>query len=36
MLRFVASRIGMALPTLLIVALAVFILVRLIPGIRPR
>ena len=32
MLRFVASRIGMALPTLLIVALAVFILVRLIPG----
>lgn len=32
MLRFVASRVGMALPTLLIVALAVFILVRLIPG----
>ncbi|KAG0762804.1 hypothetical protein G6F22_018557 [Rhizopus arrhizus] len=32
MLSFVASRIGMALPTLLIVALAVFILVRLIPG----
>jgi len=32
MLRFIVSRIGMALPTLLMVALAVFILVRLIPG----
>jgi len=32
MLRFVLSRIGMALPTLLIVAATVFVLIRLIPG----
>jgi len=32
MLRFVLSRIGMALPTLLIVAVTVFVLIRLIPG----
>jgi len=32
MLRFVLSRIGMALPTLLIVSVAVFVLIRLIPG----
>ncbi len=32
MLRFALSRIGMAIPTLLIVAVAVFVIVRLIPG----
>ncbi len=32
MLRFALTRIGMALPTLLIVAVAVFVLIRLIPG----
>ncbi|SPU51406.1 ABC transporter permease [Bordetella trematum] len=32
MLRFALTRIGMALPTLLIVAVSVFILIRLIPG----
>ena len=32
MLRFVLSRIGMAIPTLLIVAVSVFVLIRLIPG----
>ena len=32
MLRFVLSRLAMALPTLLIVAAAVFVLIRLIPG----
>ncbi|WP_423934959.1 ABC transporter permease [Comamonas sp. 23] len=32
MWKFAATRIGMAIPTLVIVALAVFILVRLIPG----
>jgi len=32
MLRFVLSRIGMALPTLLIVSVTVFVLIRLIPG----
>jgi peptide/nickel transport system permease protein len=32
MLRFVLSRLAMALPTLLIVAVAVFVLIRLIPG----
>jgi len=32
MLRFAFARIGMALPTLLIVAVAVFVLIRLIPG----
>lgn len=32
MLKFAITRIGMAIPTLVIVALAVFILVRLIPG----
>ncbi|MGE8601409.1 ABC transporter permease [Bordetella trematum] len=32
MLRFALMRIGMALPTLLIVAVSVFILIRLIPG----
>ncbi|ALM85962.1 ABC transporter permease [Bordetella sp. N] len=32
MLRFALARIGMAIPTLLIVAVAVFVLIRLIPG----
>ncbi|MDB5873496.1 MAG: binding-protein-dependent transport system inner rane component [Ramlibacter sp.] len=32
MLRFVLSRVAMALPTLLIVAVAVIVLIRLIPG----
>lgn len=32
MLRFALSRLAMALPTLLIVAVAVFVLIRLIPG----
>ncbi|MCP3404565.1 ABC transporter permease [Bradyrhizobium sp. CCGB01] len=32
MLRFALTRIGMALPTLLIVAVSVFVLIRLIPG----
>ncbi|TAN02415.1 MAG: ABC transporter permease [Rhizobiaceae bacterium] len=32
MLRFVLTRLGMAIPTLLIVAMTVFLLVRLIPG----
>src|SRR4029453_3910712 len=32
MLRFVLTRVLMAVPTLLIVAVAVFILIRLIPG----
>jgi peptide/nickel transport system permease protein len=32
MLRFVLARIGMAIPTLLIVAVTVFVLIRLIPG----
>ncbi|HEV7336122.1 MAG TPA: ABC transporter permease [Bosea sp. (in: a-proteobacteria)] len=32
MLRFALTRIGMVLPTLLIVAVAVFVLIRLIPG----
>ena len=32
MLRFAFTRIGMALPTLLIVAVSVFVLIRLIPG----
>ena len=32
MLRFVMSRIVMAIPTLLIVSVAVFVLIRLIPG----
>jgi peptide/nickel transport system permease protein len=32
MLRFALTRIAMALPTLLIVAVAVFVLIRLIPG----
>jgi len=32
MLRFALSRIAMAIPTLLIVAVAVFVLIRLIPG----
>jgi peptide/nickel transport system permease protein len=32
MLRFAAARIAMAIPTLLIVAVAVFVLIRLIPG----
>jgi peptide/nickel transport system permease protein len=32
MLRFIATRILMAVPTLLIVAVSVFILIRLIPG----
>jgi peptide/nickel transport system permease protein len=32
MLRFTLIRIGMALPTLLIVAVSVFVLIRLIPG----
>ncbi|MGE7472202.1 ABC transporter permease, partial [Bosea sp. NPDC003192] len=32
MLRFALTRIGMALPTLLIVSVAVFGLIRLIPG----
>lgn len=32
MLRFILSRIAMAIPTLLIVAVAVFVMIRLIPG----
>ncbi len=32
MFRFALTRIGMALPTLLIVAVSVFVLIRLIPG----
>lgn len=32
MFRFAASRIAMAIPTLLIVAVSVFVLIRLIPG----
>ena len=32
MLRFALSRIVMAIPTLLIVAVAVFVMIRLIPG----
>ncbi|OZI15706.1 peptide ABC transporter [Bordetella genomosp. 7] len=32
MLRFVMTRVGMALPTLLIVSVSVFVLIRLIPG----
>lgn len=32
MMRFVLSRVAMAIPTLLIVALSVFVLIRLIPG----
>lgn len=32
MLRFALTRIGMAVPTLLIVAVTVFVLIRLIPG----
>lgn len=32
MLRFALSRIAMAIPTLLIVAVAVFVMIRLIPG----
>ncbi|NDZ11879.1 peptide ABC transporter [Variovorax sp. WS11] len=32
MFRFAAARIAMAIPTLLIVAVAVFVLIRLIPG----
>ena len=32
MLRFALTRIAMALPTLLIVAVSVFVLIRLIPG----
>lgn len=32
MLRFALSRLAMAIPTLLIVAVAVFVLIRLIPG----
>ncbi len=32
MLRFALSRIGMAIPTLLIVSVAVFVLIRMIPG----
>ncbi len=32
MLRFVLARIAMAIPTLLIVAVSVFVLIRLIPG----
>ena len=32
MIRFAAARIAMAIPTLLIVAVAVFVLIRLIPG----
>lgn len=32
MLRFALTRIGMAVPTLLIVAVSVFVLIRLIPG----
>lgn len=32
MLRFLATRVAMALPTLLIVAVVVFMLIRLIPG----
>lgn len=32
MLRFVLARIGMAIPTLLIVSVSVFVLIRLIPG----
>jgi len=32
MFRFALARIGMALPTLLIVAVSVFVLIRLIPG----
>ncbi len=31
-MRFILARIGMALPTLLIVALSVFFLIRLVPG----
>jgi peptide/nickel transport system permease protein len=32
MVRFIAARVGSAIPTLLIVAVAVFVLIRLIPG----
>jgi len=32
MLRFALTRVGMAIPTLLIVAITVFVLIRLIPG----
>ena len=32
MLRFAFNRVVMALPTLLIVAVSVFVLIRLIPG----
>ncbi|WP_116082152.1 ABC transporter permease [Tropicimonas sp. IMCC34011] len=32
MLRFVFARVGMAVPTLLLVSIAVFVLVRMIPG----
>ena len=32
MLRFALTRVAMALPTLLIVAVSVFVLIRLIPG----
>jgi len=32
MLRFVVTRVGMAVPTLLLVSIAVFVLVRMIPG----
>ena len=35
MLRFALSRIVMAVPTLLIVAVAVFVMIRLIPATRP-
>ncbi|TCU33918.1 hypothetical protein EV129_114160 [Rhizobium azibense] len=32
MLRFVLSRIGMAVPTVILVSVLVFFLIRLIPG----